>query len=179
MDDTISPEPSRVDAQSVELGFLSTCPLGWFVMQLSVQDWESVAEAPVVVFVLIAFADRDLSDNEREAFYETWLPRLKKINIAPTEYMMELYQAGLGEATASLRPYTRCTTSELLERLAETFKVMRAQIRTSRVDDFRDSLMLLADEVAEASGGFPLLVDATSDFEAVMIDCVRVAMDGD
>ena len=146
-------------------------------MQLSVREWERVAEAPVVVFVLVAFADRELTEQEQAEFREVWLPRLSEVNVGPNDDIMGLYRAGLEEATVSLRPYTRCSVPELLEQLSTTFEMMRSRVRASRVADFRDTLMLLASDVADASGGFSFLVDATSDEEATMIERVRAAID--
>ena len=146
-------------------------------MQLHVNEWESVAEAPVIVFVLVAYADGELSPEERAAFFQKWQPRLRQAALAPEQYLTQ-YREGFDTAIESLRPYTRQSAGALLDRLAATFTMMRRKVRASRVDEFRDTLLLLASDVADASGGFSFLVDATSRDEGEAIALLQNAMDG-
>ena len=147
-------------------------------MQLSLQEWTQVAEAPVIVFVLVAYADGELSDNERATFFEKWRPRLANVSVAH-EAFKPAYRDGLERATQSLSPYTRQSAKALLKRLADTFAMMRGRVRDSRVDDFRNTLMVLASDVAQASGGFSFIIDATSHAEEQAIEKLRRAMDGE
>lgn len=147
-------------------------------MQLSLQEWTRVAEAPVIVFVLVAYADGTLSEEERATFFTKWRPRLANVSVAH-EAFKPAYLAGLEKATESLRPYTRQSAKALLKGLADTFAMMHGRVRESRVDDFRNTLMVLASDVAKASGGFSFIIDATSHAEEEAIEKLRRAMYGD
>ena len=61
-------------------------------MDLNVREWEKIAAAPVIVFVLIAYADRKLTAKEEKTFNRKWLPRLLDLNIAPDETSKDIYR---------------------------------------------------------------------------------------
>ena len=147
-------------------------------MDLSVRDWEAVAAAPVIVFVLVAFADRKLSDSEKTTFFDSWLPRLMDINIAPDEQAKRIYKWNVEEDALNMKRITSQTAGALLEQLSDTFTMLNDGVASETLQSFRKELAALALDVANAAGGFLMFVDPISEDEEKMLAKIKHAMRG-
>ena len=147
-------------------------------MDLNVRQWEKVAAAPVIVFVLIAYADRKLTPKEEKTFTRKWLPRLLELNIAPDEPSKDIYRWHLGEEAFNTKKWTKKTVGTLLDELESTFTLWNRKAEEPARSEFPKLLEQLAEDIAKASGGFPLLVSAINEDEWDMLTKVKHALRG-
>ena len=69
-------------------------------MSVSIQDWERIGRAPVLIFASVATADGSTSKEEIHAFCVQWMPRLKRFEVTADELERDLFQWALDEAAS-------------------------------------------------------------------------------
>lgn len=144
----------------------------------TVQQWELVGSAPVLVFVAMALADRKVSVPERDAFYKQWMPRLVALQINDNMDDEKLLDWGMSEAEVHLDDFLSLSIETVLERLEETFTLLDASLEPAKLEAYRSELMNLAQAVAAASGDLFGLRSPVRESEQMMLRKIQHALRG-
>ena len=147
-------------------------------MDLNVREWEKISAAPVIVFVLMGYADRKLTPKEEQTFNHKWLPRLLALDIAPDETSNDIFRWQLGEYAFDTKKWTKQTVGALLGQLESAMTLWNRKASEPVRSTFPKLLEEMAEDVAKASGGVPLLVSAINDEEREMFIRVKHALRG-
>jgi tellurite resistance protein len=123
-------------------------------MTVSVQDWERIGRAPVLVFALVASADGETSKEEMETFALEWQPRLKAFEITTDDLNRDLFQWALDEAASHWQTATTMPPDRLLAELTNAVELMDERFTERTAQAWKAALLQLGNDVAKASGGF-------------------------
>lgn len=123
-------------------------------MQFDEYDWKLLGQCPIAIFALLGLADGRLSDAEKDAFVEDWIPRIQGIQMSDDPREHEVYRWVLMDSVERLRGredfnLEQCST--IVENVGE---VLREKMSTEESAPIREALLLLAKDVAAASAGW-------------------------
>jgi hypothetical protein len=124
--------------------------------QLDATELSALLDAPVLITILIGAADGDLDREER-----TWSDRLMRVRTySNARHLHEFYETVANgfldkvDAHLAALPETTQTRNEMISGKLSDLNAVLAKLEHSLAADLYNGFLGLAEETAEASGGF-------------------------
>ena len=125
-------------------------------LDLDLRQWEAIGEAPVLVCVLVGMSDGELTEAEEDAFFDRWSARLQAISISENADDQKRFQWAVREAGVGINQLAKQRIIVLQSRLESTLVLLYKHLSDEVAQTFRDALLQIARDVANASGQGPL-----------------------
>jgi hypothetical protein len=142
----------------------------------STEQWNTMLNAPFLVFFLIAAADGVVETKE--------LRSLAKVLARSAQYQSDLLHRLITNSVAHVPDFIQRLASgdvDYLQELSKVRDIVDGRFSPSEAKGFKIALIALARDIAEASGGIVGFGDKISDEEkmalAAIIVCLQVALD--
>ncbi len=145
-------------------------------MGLSVREWEIVAKAPVLVFVLVSKADGKISSAERSTLVRKWRTRLHCLRLVDEVNELTTYGWAIDRAIDNVNQLVVKSSDEILRDLERALQLVHQSFEPARCRNFREALADLAQDVARASGGMLGLTDPICAEEREAIEQIDALM---
>jgi hypothetical protein len=123
-------------------------------MQFNEHEWKLLGQCPIAIFALLSLADGRLSDAERDAFVEEWVPRVAGIRMSDDPREHEVYRWVLMDSVERLRGRENFNLDQCRKIVEEVGEVLRKKMTTEESAPIREALLLLAKDVAGSSAGW-------------------------
>ena len=121
-------------------------------LDLDLRQWEAIGEAPILVCVLIGMSDGELTEAEEDAFFERWSSRLQALAISDNADDQKRFQWAVREAGLGISRLAKQPLLKLQSRLESALILLYDHLSPEVAQSFRDALLQIARDVAEASG---------------------------
>jgi len=128
-------------------------------MDLTIREWERITRTPVLVFAVVAMADEDVSDDERSAFADMWIPRLRDFEVSQLDHDRSVYQDALSAAASRWAGIAKLGEQAILEELQGAITLLNERLPERPATAWKNALRRLGIDIAEASGGFLGITD--------------------
>ena len=123
-------------------------------MQFNEHEWKLIGQCPIAIFALLSLADGRLSDAEKDAFVEDWIPRISGIRMSDDPREHEVYRWVLMDSVERLRGREDFNLEQCRRIVQGVGDVLRKKMTPEESAPIREALLVLAKEVADASAGW-------------------------